>query len=94
MLHGEKDTTVPYKSGSQAAFAALKAVPRAFVTYPEATHISLVFGAQAASSEDAIIDFFDLELRHDPRGWKGLDADLAKRAQGSLAVAGALPPAK
>ena len=91
MLHGQKDTTVPYKRGSQPAFAELTTVPHGLVSYPEGSHVSVVFGADASSSEDAIIDFLDLELRHDPTGWNTLDGDLAKKGAGSLQVAGGLP---
>lgn len=91
LLHGQKDTTVPYDKGSLRAFNLLASVPRALVSFPEASHISLVFMGEGATSEDAIIDFLDLELHHDAAGWNKLDTDLAHRGNADLKVAGGLP---
>jgi predicted dienelactone hydrolase len=87
LIHGTADGTVPYR-GSTAAFANLTA-PRAFLTFPGASHTDVVANQQDAPvSEQAIEAFLALELRHDDTAWKALPA---KTTVGSIQVAGGLP---
>jgi predicted dienelactone hydrolase len=87
LVHGTADSTVPYR-GSTAAFANLTA-PRAFLSFPGASHTDVVASAKDAPvSEKAIEAFLALELRHDDTAWKALPATTAVSG---IQVAGGLP---
>jgi predicted dienelactone hydrolase len=87
LIHGTSDSTVGYK-GSVSAFADLTA-PRAFLTFPGASHTDVVANQKdAPESVKAIVAFLGLELRHDGAAWKALPA---KTAVGSIQIAGGLP---
>jgi len=86
LIHGTADTTVGYK-GSVAAFANLTA-PRAFLTFPGASHTDVAFSPKdEPESVKAIVAFLTLELRHDDAAWKALPA---KTAAASIQVAGGI----
>lgn len=87
LIHGEQDGTVPYDS-SVTVFDTFTDVPRAFVTLPDADHtgplVSPSFGA-------TVIAFFDLELRHDPTAWHGVQGVWDDNGDGTIQVAGGMP---
>ena len=89
LLHGEQDTTVPYDAGSKKAFAELKGVPRALVSFPDATHVGVLISKSYVPS---IVAFLNLELRHDPTQWKQLGGEISDNGDASIRVAGGLPP--
>ncbi len=88
LLHGKKDTTVPYAPGSQHIFETFTKVPRAFVTFPNATHTDLL---GSASFMPAVIAFLNMELRHDDTQWNKLSSTLATNKDATLQVGGGMP---
>lgn len=87
LLHGQKDKTVPYDS-SVHTFDSFTKVPRAFATFPDATHVGILVSPSFAPT---VIAFLDLELRHDPRRWRALGAKLAADGDATMQVAGGVP---
>lgn len=96
MVHGGADKTVPYAGGSATTFTNLS-VPRALVSIPTAGHTDIFGGkdnaANGESTQDAVLAFLQLELRHDDRAWKKLGASLDKLGRAWIEVAGGLPDA-
>lgn len=79
LVHGDRDGTVPYGS-SVKAFDAVDG-PRWFITLPGAGHtpsfVSSGPDPQARVTTTATIDFFDAELKGDPKGIDRLDQTVA-----------------
>lgn len=87
LLHGKKDKTLPYESGSAHIFSTLTKVPRALVTFPDRGHVDVILSPSLMPS---IVAFLDMELRHDDTRWRALPSQLAKNGDASIKVAGGL----
>jgi len=91
MLQGDQDDTVPYSLG-QLAYAKLPSVPREFVTFVGAGHISLFGGPWGGLLRDSVVSFLDYELKGDVRGYRGLARRIRASGVATLQRAGGLQP--
>lgn len=87
MLHGKKDKTLRYEGGSRHIFDLITKVPRALVTFPQKGHVDIL---DSPSFMPSVVAFLDMELRHDPTGWRALSALLAKNGDATIEVGGGL----